>query len=199
MRAYSPTTAAAFASRAPKKPHALVWIKARDMATLAVETIGLWSGADVRAFVIAGQSRTYYGAGSLLSIDPIRMSVGLQVRQQRMLISGLTPEAQQAIRGYDPRHAPIEIHRALFDPDSGNLLDEPHRVFAGFIDKISVPTPQKGGSKSVEVTMSSAARSLTASVSRKRSDASMRARAPNDAFRQYATQAENVETKWMRS
>jgi hypothetical protein len=198
MRSLSPVTQAWFDARNPICAHALVWIEARNRSTGAVETIGLWTGDDHAGFVISGQSRTYFGAGAVLSLDPIRRGSGLQVRTQRASLSGLSPEARVALRGYDARHARVEIHRALFHPDTGLLLDEPHRLFRGTIDRLKITTPAKGEAGKAEVEMASAARALTTPVSRKRSDASLRARNPADGFRKYASQADAVETPWGR-
>lgn len=196
MRTYSATTAAYFARRGPIVARALVWIAAKNRETGAVETIGFWTGADHAEFVIDGAARTYYGAGAALDIDPLRFAAGLQVRNQRLRMSQIAAETQIAIRGYEMRHAPVEIHRALFDPETELLVDTPHRLFKGYVDKVQINTPKKGEKGSIDVTLSSAARALTAPLSRKRSDASLRARAPNDAFRQYASLADKVETYW---
>lgn len=198
MRTYSPATAAYMAARGPIHAHALIWIEARNRATGAPETIGFWTGDDHAVFVIDGQARSYYGAGTTLGIDPIRRVTGLQVRTQRATLSGISPETQLALRGYDARHAQVEIHRAIFDPLTLQLADQPHRMFRGYIDKLKIVTPPKGETGKAEVELASAARALTTPLSRKRSDASLRQRSPNDAFRQYASQADVVETSWGR-
>lgn len=199
MRSYSPATAAYFAARGPVLAHVLIWIAARNRSTGAVETIGFWTGADHRDFVIAGATRTYYGAGAALSVDPIRLQTGLQVRTQRVQLSQVAVEAQLAVRGYDPRHGPVEIHRAIFDPLSEALVDEPHLVLRGNIDKVQIKTPAKGEAGSIEIEIATAARRLTKPLTRKRSDASLRVRAGTDAFRQYAALADKVETPWGRN
>lgn len=198
MRIYSPVTSAYMAARSPIHAHALIWIEARNRGTGETETIGFWTGDDHAGFVIGGQARTYYGAGSTLGLDPIRRGTGLQVRTQRANLSGITPETQLALRGYDARHARVEIHRAIFDPDTLLLADDPHRLFRGYIDRLKIHTPAKGEAGKVEVELASAARALTTPLSRKRSDASLRGRAPTDAFRQYASVADAVETSWGR-
>ncbi|WP_323041583.1 hypothetical protein [Gemmobacter sp.] len=198
MRSYSPATSAYMSARGPIHAHALVWIVARNRTTGAAESIGFWTGDDHASFVIAGSARTYYGAGTTLGVDPIRRGTGLQVRTQRATLSGLSPETQLALRGYDARHARVEIHRAIFDPLTLELVDEPHRLFRGYIDRLKIVTPAKGERGSAEVELASAARALTTPLSRKRSDASLLARAPTDKFRQYASQADAVETSWGR-
>lgn len=195
MRTLSAATRAALdAGTLVARP--LVWIRAADRASGAEEPVGFWSGEDHQDFVIAAEARTYYAAGSILGIDAIIYQTGLTVRMQRMTLSALSPEVAIAIRGYEPRHAPVEIHRALFDPLSRDLIDEPHRIFRGYIDTAPIRTAAIGGQSSVEVSMASSARALTIPLNRKRSDESLQARAAGDAFRQYANVAARVTTKW---
>lgn len=198
MRVYSPATSAYFASREAFVGHILLWVSARDRSTGVVEQIGFWTGVDHQQFTIEGQSRTYYAAGAMLKVDPIRLQTGIKVRKQRVTLSQVSNEVQQLIRGYDPRHAPVELHRALFHPLTENLIDEPHVLLRGYIDKVIVSTPEKGGSGNVSIEIATEARALTKPLSRFRSDASLRARDPGDAFRQYATLTETAEVLWGR-
>lgn len=198
MRTYNPATAACFASRAAFIGHVLVWISARDRASGAVETIGFWTGADHQQFTIDGQVRLYYAAGAMLKMDPIRRQTGLKVRTQRITFSQIAPEMEMLIRGYDPRHAPVEVHRALFHPETEALIDEPHVLIRGFIDRAPLTTPAKGEAGQVTLEIASEARALTKPLSRSRSDATLRGRNGDDAFRQYASLTETAETPWGR-
>lgn len=104
-----------------------------------------------------------------------------------------------AVRGYDVRHAVVEIHRAVFNPLTLALVAPPHRLFKGYIDKLRFQTGAKGDTSTVDLDVASAARALATPLSRKRSDASLRARSPDDGFRRYASQADAVETLWGRA
>lgn len=199
MRSFSPATAAYFASRAGFIGHVLIWFRAKNRTTLATETIGFWTGADHQIFSIGGEDRTYYAAGAMLKVDPIRRVAGLKVRTQRVTFSQIAPEAQLAVRGYDIRHAPVEMHRALFDPQSHTLIDEPHVMLRGYVDKATVTTPAKGGAGQITIEIASAGRALTKPLSRFRSNASMEATRPGDEFRKYASVADVVEVKWSSS
>lgn len=198
MRTFSSTTAAYLADRSAFNGDLLVWLSARNRVSGATENIGFWTGVDVRDFSIEGQTRTYYGAGSLLAMDPIRRQTGIKVRTQRITFSQVSPEVLQALRVFDPRHAPVEVHRALFDPLTEALIDEPHLILRGYIDKAPLPTPPKGESAAVSIEVATHARALTIPLSRFRSDATLRARATGDGFRKYASLADTVETKWGR-
>lgn len=136
MRVFSSPTAAYFASRGPFVGHVLIWFTARNRDNGDAETIGFWTGADHRDFVIDQSTRRYYAAGALLRCDPIRRQTGIKVSKQRVVFSQVAPEVQLAVRGYDIRHAPVELHRALFAPLSDNLIDEPHEILRGYVDKV---------------------------------------------------------------
>lgn len=196
MRDFSSTTMAYFAARGPLLMHVLIWISARNRSSGALEEIGFWTGADHQLFAIGGQTRTYYGAGSMLAVDPLKWRAGLQVRTQRVTFSQVAPEVQEVIRGYDPRHAPVEMHRALCDPLSEGLIDEPHLLMRGYIDKVSLTTPAKGQSGDVAVEIATSGRALTRPLNRYRSDATLKARQPTDTFRKYASTTDKVEVPW---
>ncbi|MGD9864023.1 MAG: hypothetical protein AB7S99_12510 [Pseudodonghicola sp.] len=196
MRSYDAPTTAYMQSRGAWLAHIMIWISATDRESGALEEIGFWTGADHADFTIGGQSRTYYAAGAMLDADPIRLRTGLQVRTQRVRFSQIAPEVQQAIRGYEPRHKPVQIHRALFDPISELLIAEPHLVLRGYVDQLQIKTPVEGGEGSVEMTIATAARALTRKMGRKRSHATLTARAPTDDFRKYASIADKVEVDW---
>lgn len=198
MRVYSPATAAYFDSRQPFMGHLLVYVWAQNRQTGAEETIGFWTGADHQEFAIEGAARLYFGAGSLLAMDPIRRQTGLKVRTHRLTLSQIAPETEMLFRGYEPRQAPIEVHRALCDPVTEALIDAPHEIVCGYIDKAKITTPAKGGSGNVVVEIASEARALTKPLSRYRSDATLRARSGSDAWRQYALIADSVDTPWGR-
>ncbi len=197
MRVYTPITASYLASRAPRRAHVLIWISARNRVTGAAETIGFWTGDDHQNFDIEGETRAYLGAGNLLGVDPLKWRVGLTVRTQRVRLSQVSPEAQQAVRGYDVRHARVEMHRAFYDEGEA-LIDAPHFLMRGFVDKLTLTTPAKGGTGDAVLEIASMGRALTKPLNRYRSNASLTARAPTDTFRKYASVTEKVEVDWGR-
>jgi len=195
MRSYSPATAAALASRAGLVAHVLVWASAKNRDTGAVEQIGFWTGDDHQDFTIDAEARSYFGAGGMLEIAPLVMQAGIVVRMQRLVLSPLAPEVAQLFRGYDARLAPVQIHRALFDPDTRDLVDTPHLLFRGWIDAASIVTPEAGGAAQIEVTLAGAARALTRSLPGKRSDEAQQRRA-GDRFRRHVDVSGAVEVWW---
>ena len=98
---------------------------------------------------------------ALLGLDQIVMQTGLTVRMQRVSLAPIAAEVAQMLRGYDAGLAPAEIHRALFDPMSGDLIAEPKRLWKGVIDTAPIHTAEIGGQSTVDVALASAARALT--------------------------------------
>lgn len=195
MRTYGATLAAHFAARKPVHLRTLMWIVAHDRTTGAPTPLGLWNGDDHMTFNINGVDRLYYGAGSLGEVQDITGVVGIEVRMQTATLTPLTPEVAQAIRGYDARLAPVEIHRASFDPDTHALMEAPHRVFQGWIDGLDLDEAADGKSAECRVTMSSTARDLTRTLALKRSDSSYQLRS-GDRFGRYADVAGTVDIYW---
>lgn len=195
MRSFDAPTLAQFQNRTALSARILVWATARNRSTGAAESLGLWTGAQDRSFTIAGNARTYAGAGSIMEIPPIVSQTGIAVRMQRISLSPLSPEVAALIRTYDARFAAIEIHRALFDPLTGVLVAEPHRLFKGIIDEVALPIDPKTGEVRCDVTMASSARYLTRTLPLKRSDATQQRRL-GDRFLRYVDVSGEVDVYW---
>lgn len=180
--------------------HALIWISARNRLTDGVETAGFWTGGEDRAFTVEGEARSYFGIGHVLDVPPILSSEGGVVQMQQLRLSANSPEIEAALRGYDVRQAPIDIHVARFDPATGALAGI-DRAFRGFVDKAPRTIPAKNGDGSEwALDLASSMRSLTRALTVMRSDASQRVRLlPDgrpDRFFRHATVAGSVERFW---
>jgi hypothetical protein len=196
MREYASAVSTFLGDLRGVKSRALVWIRARNRSTGALEETGFWNGADAQDFVIGGVTRTYYGAGALMQVPPIKGGVGLNVQMHDLMLSGVPPEVLQLIHGYDTRLAPVEIHRAIFDPETDQLLAEPHRLLKGAVENMDVPRPVPGESGEVTITVASAARALTRTLTTNKSDAAQRTINPNDRGREYASISGAVGVFW---
>jgi hypothetical protein len=196
MRSYSTATLAALQARTAISARSLIWITAKDRTTGAAESIGFWNGDDNQTFTIDGADRIFYAAGAMIGIDPIIMGVGAVVQMQRVTLSAIAPEVEQAIRGYDTRLAPIVVYRALFETDTGNLIDAPHVVFRGSVDSVPLKRSGIGAAFTGEMTIAGASRALTRTLATMKSDADLRRRNAADAFRQYAAVAGAVPYYW---
>lgn len=194
MRSLDPAVAAHRASRAATHAEILVWVSARNRGTGATEALGLWTGADHETFTIGGQARTYYGAGAVLDVPDIEAATGLEVRSYEIGLSAISPEVEMLLRGYDPRQAPVEMHRAEYDTD-GNLLAAPERIFKGWVDGTPIITPPVGGVAAASLRIVSNARMLTRYGAGTKSDEAQQRRS-GDRFRRYGSIAGEVEVVW---
>lgn len=174
----------------------LMWLSPKNRATGQIEPVGLWTGDDHQTFTIDGAARLYFGAGGLTDLDAVESAIGLDVRMLSARLSGLAPETVQAVRGYDLRLAPVEVHRAVFTLDSRVLIAAPRRVFRGWVDSAEITTPAEGGEATVTLQLASAARAFTRPLALFRSDAAQRLRSPTDRFREYASTAGLREVRW---
>jgi hypothetical protein len=196
MRILDPTSTAYFSTHTGVASRHMVHVIARNRQTGAQEALGLWQGDDHLTIAIDGVNRTYYGAGGLIGVEPIRAGVGLEVRMLQATLSPLTPEVALLLRGYDTRLAPAEVHRGLLSLESGQLIAEPIRVFRGWVDEVKIRTGEVGGTSEATVTLASAARGLTRALTLTRSDTEMRRRNAGDRFRDYADIAGEVGVWW---
>jgi hypothetical protein len=196
MRILDPTSATYLAARTGVASRHMVHVIARNRTTGTSEALGLWQGDDHLTIAIGGTNRTYYGAGAMVGVEPIRAGIGLEVRMLQLGLSPLTPEVAQLLRGYDARLAPAEVHRALLSLETDQLISEPIRVFRGWVDEVKIRTGEVGGTGEATVTLASAARGLTRALTLTRSDAEMRRRSSADAFRRYTDIAGEVGVWW---
>lgn len=173
-------------------PRWLVWIKAKRNATGAVEAAGYWTGEGPLTVSINGQNRTYTGAGGLVSIDPLEYEAGATVQMRRGSFSMVSPQIIAAVYEYDLRLAPVEIHLALFDPDSEELIGTA-KAFSGWVEESEV---SDGMRPTLTLGFASSARAGTKTLASKKSAASQRERLFDDRGRDYADLAGNVQVKW---
>jgi hypothetical protein len=196
MRILDPTSTAYLSTHTGVASRHMVHVIGRNRSTGAQEALGLWQGDDHLTIAIDGVNRTYYGAGGLIGVEPIRAGIGLEVRMLQATLSPLTPEVALLLRGYDTRLALAEVHRGLLSLQTGQLIAEPIRVFRGWVDEVKIRTGEVGGTSEATVTLASAARGLTRALTLTRSDTEMRRRNAGDRFRDYADIAGEVGVWW---
>jgi len=194
MKSLSSAISAARQARAGTLAHGLIYITAKTRDTGLSAPIGFWTGDDHQAFTINSVSRTYYAAGAALDLGETVSEVGIVIRTRTVRLSGLAPKVLDMAKAYEARLAPVEIHRAEFDPLTNALIDAPGRVFKGWVDQIQ--WTQSAETVECVLTLASIARALTRPLTQKFSDASQRLRAQNDAFFQYVDVSGTTDVYW---
>lgn len=174
----------------------MLWVRAKNRVTGEFEEVGFWSGDDHQQFVINGQTRTYYGAGSFVDYGDITLEAGLNIRSHSVKLSPITPEFEAVLREYNPRFAPVEAHIALYHPDTNNLVAPPIKVNRGWIDKFPVRRAPLSQTSEASIEMVGHTRLLTRRPGVKRSDESQRQRNGGDTFFADVAITGQTQTPW---
>lgn len=194
MQTLDPVELAEHEKRLGTISRTLFWVTAKNRVNGLPESLGLWDGDDVQNFTVNGQVRTYFGP-SIIEVPTINGGVGLDVRQSSVRVPHLSPEVQNMLRLYDPRLAPVEMHRAVFSLETNNLIGL-RRIFKGWITKAPITTGAEGQEGNAEIALVSASRSLTRTLALYRSNADQRARLANDRGREYSSTSGLKEVWW---
>lgn len=110
-------------------------------------------------------------------------------------LSAISPEVEQAVRGYDARLAPVEVHGVVFDPVTNTMIGTPWLALRGWVDEVEIRTAVAGGEGGIDLRVASAARALTRTLSLKRGDSSQQLRS-GDRFRRYAEISGTASVAW---
>ncbi len=129
-------------ARGAVMPRWLLWVKAKAFGTGAAAPLGLWNGEDDLTFTIDGSPRVYLGALSRFEVDPITHATGLEVRTLALTLAANAPETEDLVRGFVIRLAEVELHLALLDPQSHDLIDV-QPMFGGSSTARRCPPPRK--------------------------------------------------------
>ncbi len=175
--------------------HVLVHIEAKDSEGQPA-TIGFWTGDDHIVATTDGVERTYYGANSVISMDPFTQRSALEVREHSIVLNPLTDEVISAIKIYDAYLAPVLVHEWYFNPTIGLPISQPVRILKGVLAEVTITEPPDGGDATCALTIVSAAWELTRTLSLRRSQEALEARSPTDALRQYNSISGAVPTAW---
>lgn len=195
MRSYGANTQLWLTGRKPIVSRILIWITARDRSTNANATIGFWNGDDHETITVNGVPRLYYAAGNILTVDALTLAAGLDVRTWSITFSYLSDEINTAVRTYDAKHAPVEVHQVFFNPDTGLMLDAPVRIFKGQIAELSFSEGAFGNQSSIKMELESIAIDLTRNSTLKKSDESYKLRSGDRIFK-YADISGAVQVVW---
>ena len=200
VRVLDAGTQGAIRNRSAIVPRNFIVITAKDRDSGDPVVHGFWDDADTVVVNILDEdgatvSRTFAGDGAVLSLDPIPMRIGLEVRTVQLVLSALHAEVLDLVRGDDPRGAKVEIYRGLLDPRSGVLLAVPRIRFLGKINAAPIATAAVGGESTMTLAIVSHTRELTRTNPAKKSDAQQQLRS-GDRFRRYTNVAGDWDVWW---
>ncbi|MEO9297561.1 hypothetical protein [Devosia alba] len=189
-------------------------IVVRDILTVKGKTLGgsaaefvYWNGEDNIAVNVVplGEttpvSRNMVGGGTLLDVPQIVDAIGLEARSVAFGLDHISDAAggpMDMVYGNNVRVARVEMHRALFDPATWNLVAAPHLMFAGRVDGASVNDAAAGGEGGLSLEAVASAIDLTRTNPAMESDEQQRRR-DGDRFRRHGDTAGQVDTWWGQS
>lgn len=141
------------------------------------------------------EMRTYVGAGALTSVSDITLTVGLDVYRVTVGLSNILPAVRNVINGENIRNGPIEIHRGIINPVTGQLADPPLPHFYGTINQVNPKRPSVGGEGGIEIVCTSITNELTRSNPALFSDATI-SRRGGDRICRYMEVMADVKLPW---
>lgn len=182
-----------------------IWFVVRNRSTGAPVTDGYWSDiGTITADIIDPDSgvvvsRTFYGAGSLISISDVPLVSSLTVQNITVTLSQVADRVNDLVRTYDCKQARVEIYRGLFDVATRQMVDPATPRFVGTVDEAPITTPAENEDGSVVLTCTSNTQELTRSNPDTRSDPSQRIRSATDNFFNDVTVVGNWQQFWGKS
>lgn len=184
-------------------------LRARNFITIfaedegGVNPIGFWNDVDtIEATVIrpqdgATETRTFIGDGAVLDMDPIPLTADLSVRSANVTLSALHASVRNMLYGMKIRGRVAQIHRGIWNPQTGVLVGNLMPHFHGFVNGAPVITGAPGEESTVQIEIVSHTRELTRTSAAKKSDETQKLRS-GDRGRKYAGVA-NVAIWWGKS
>jgi hypothetical protein len=203
MRNLDTQTEAAIANQNILIPRDFLWLVTRNRSTGAPYAWGCWSGNRTTAasvldpFTGNAVNRTYEGGGAMVKTSAVPLATGLVTQEVTVALSILNPGAEQVVRQYDLKRAPVQIHRGFMDPNTMQLVAPARPRFVGFVDGAPIETPEEGNDGAVVVlNCVNHVQDLHRSSAEKRSDASQRRRNPTDGFFRHAATVGSWTISW---
>jgi hypothetical protein len=199
MTLFDVATSSALASGAHKR-RSMLYIRGKTALGVAAN-FGFWSGAGnittnvTSAFDGATESRSYIGDGSIINIDQIMFSLGLEVGSLSVKMNHLHSSVSNMIRGNDIRNAVAEIHIAIFDKSTGALVYSPTPFWLGYVDGAPITTGQAGGSGDATIKLVGCNIDLARVNYLLKSDETQKQRS-GDRFRKWADSAGGIKIWW---
>jgi hypothetical protein len=177
-----------------------VYFTAKNRDTGDDESLGVWNGQIPYTASVynpktkMAENRLYQPLPDL-ALPSIPADSELQVRTIRMKFSNIDPTIIAAIRQYDLRMGPVELHRGTFDPATNQLVDPAECLFFGFVNKAPIRQGKSNEKGSVDMEFVSRERLLTITSGAKFSDEFMKTRG-NDGFAKYTDTDGDIRIWW---
>jgi len=143
----------------------LVTITVKDRLTGNPVPLGFWMDAGPASFNVvnprtgAVEGRSFLGE-ALISVGEIPLISDISVRDVEAVLAAIDDSVQEAVRTYDVRNAPIEIHRVYLDPTTMGQVAPARCRFLGQVDTAPIETAAEGGASTVTLSCTSTTQEL---------------------------------------
>jgi len=164
MRDVDPAELAAIQARTVVA-RTLVSLTVKNRLTGAPVPLGFWMDAGPGAFNVinprtgATEGRAFVG-DALISVGEIPLISDISVREVEAVLAAIDDDVQEAVRTYDVRNAPIEIHRVYLDPVTMLQVAPARCRFLGQVDTAPIETAAEGGASTVTLSCTSTTQEL---------------------------------------
>jgi hypothetical protein len=129
-------------------------------------------------------------------VSPIARTADLTIQTVTITIGQIAAVAQQLVRGYDLRLAPVEIHDMAFDTITRQPSAAPEIAFLGIADGAPIKTPAVGQDGNVEISAISAAIAMLERTNPAKSSYEGQKRRSGDEFGLYSSTVANWQIPW---
>ncbi|MCX5570622.1 hypothetical protein [Kaistia nematophila] len=143
----------------------LISLTVKDRLTGNPVPLGFWMDAGPGAFNVinprtgATEARSFIG-DALISVGEIPLISDISVREVEVVLAAIDGDVQEAVRTYDVRNAPIEIHRVYLDPVTMVQVAPARCRFLGQVDTAPIETAAEGGASTVAISCTSTTQEL---------------------------------------
>lgn len=190
---------------------ALKNVGVRDLLSITVrsrsdvdttQTFRFWSGSHDKSidvidpFTGSSESRTFEAAGANIQMSAISYTSGLVVTPLTIQFSRISDRMGTVLRTWDPRLAPVEVHRVYLNPESLQPIATAQPKFIGFVDENPETIPEPGNEGSWEVVCVPHTQELLRVNPATRSDSDQRRRGATDNFYRHTADVGQWEMWW---
>ena len=167
----------------------LVLVEALFDSNAPTSYLYLWNGIGN----LTHDSKTYIGAGNLLSISSIAENVELKAAGVTVVMSGISDPLLSKAQTEDYQGRELTIKLGGFD-SSGNVIADPIIVFSGFMDTMTIS--DGGDTATIAVTVENRLVEFEKTRVRRYTDNDQRILHPTDKGLEFVSQIQEKEIVW---
>ena len=156
------------------------------------ERLGIWTGYNDLFF----DSETYVGSGNLLLISNIEETSDIKATGMSISLSGLDSNILAEILTEDVQGTSVEVYFGVLTTTDNQtvLVDDPYKVFDGFIDTMTIA--ESGEESTVRVTVENKLITLEKAKSKRYTDQDQKQLFPTDKGLEFVDDLQDKSLVW---